>query len=488
MRVYKVEYRGRDGRQHEARKWYLEFKDHRSTVRRLAGFTSKPATEELGRKIQQLVSYAVATGGQTDPALAQWVNGLPQTFQAKLADIGLLDARRLAVVRPLAGHLNDFEAALRAKGTSLKQAAQVAGRARAVVTGCGFKTISDVNGAAVMTHLERLRRDTTDAKGKVLKRGLGYQTSNFHLAAIKQFFKWMVTERRAPESPVAHLAGLNVRLDRRHDRRPLSVDEVQRLLRAAYEGPDVFAVPGPMRALFYRLAVETGLRSGELRSLTRGSFEFGGSPTVTVEAAYAKNRRQDTLPLRPETAALVRAHVATLAPAAPLFRLPHPDTMIDMLRADLKAAAIPYIQDGKYADLHALRHTCGTWLAAAGVHPKVIQRVLRHSTITLTLDRYTHAFKGDEAAAIAKLPALGTSVALRATGTDGRPPAHSALARCLAEQGRPVETCGDPGGLRAGSRVTEDIRENPAKNPESSGKTPTRPAGFEPTTCGLGNR
>lgn len=110
------------------------------------------------------------------------------------------------------------------------------------------------------------------------------------------------------------------------------------------------------------------------------------------------------------------------APAAPLFRLPHPDTMVDMLRVDLDAADIAYEQDGKFADMHALRHTCGTWLAAAGVHPKVMQRILRHSTIALTLDRYTHAFKSDEAAAIAKLPSLATTPvgpALRATGTEG---------------------------------------------------------------------
>ena len=45
---------------------------------------------------------------------------------------------------------------------------------------------------------------------------------------------------------------------------------------------------------------------------------------------------------------------------------------------------------------------------------------MRHSTITLTMDRYTHLFKGDEAAAVAELPELpqGRETVL-ATGTDG---------------------------------------------------------------------
>jgi len=34
---------------------------------------------------------------------------------------------------------------------------------------------------------------------------------------------------------------------------------------------------------------------------------------------------------------------------------------------------------------------------AANVHPKIIQQVMRHSTIKLTMNRYTHVFAGDEA-------------------------------------------------------------------------------------------
>lgn len=52
-----------------------------------------------------------------------------------------------------------------------------------------------------------------------------------------------------------------------------------------------------------RLAVESGLRAGELRSLTRGSFNLeGDEPTLKI-AAYMKNRRQGLLPLRSDCAA-----------------------------------------------------------------------------------------------------------------------------------------------------------------------------------------
>ena len=47
--------------------------------------------------------------------------------------------------------------------------------------------------------------------------------------------------------------------------------------------------------MLYRLAVETGLRAGELRSLKVASFDLDHC-TLTLEAAYSKHRRQDTIP------------------------------------------------------------------------------------------------------------------------------------------------------------------------------------------------
>jgi integrase len=40
--------------------------------------------------------------------------------------------------------------------------------------------------------------------------------------------------------------------------------------------------------------------------------------------------------------------------------------------------------------VHDLRHTTASVLLAAGMHPKVVQDLLGHSTIQLTLDTYSH--------------------------------------------------------------------------------------------------
>jgi hypothetical protein len=82
--------------------------------------------------------------------------------------------------------------------------------------------------------------------------------------------------------------------------------------------------------------------------------------------------------------------------------------------------------DGRQADFHALRHTYLSRLGRAGVPAKVMQRLARHSTVELTLGRYTHPNVHELAAAVDKLPALPTgpqpeAVVLRATGTDDKP-------------------------------------------------------------------
>jgi hypothetical protein len=61
-------------------------------------------------------------------------------------------------------------------------------------------------------------------------------------------------------------------------------------------------------------------------------------------------------------------------------------------------------------------------LAGSGVHPKLAMELARHSTITLTMDRYTHVGLLDMNAALESLPGIpkqpGEIERTVATGTD----------------------------------------------------------------------
>ena len=378
--------------------------------------------------------------------------------EANMRRDGVVDARAEALTehgrRPLADHLADFKAALLAGGTTAKHAELVFQRASKALNGADCSRWAETSGSRVADYLRALRsdREIKNEAGELIrtKAGISAQTFNFYLGAVKQFGRWMVKDRRAADNPFAYLSPLNVKTDRRHDRRAMSPDELRGLISAAESGPERFGMSGPQRATMYRLAVETGLRAGELRSLTRAGFNFEGErPTVTVGAAYSKRRREDTLPLRPETAAHLKGFLAGMLPTLPVFRMPDPDDLADMLRGDLAEAGIEYRDEaGRVVDFHALRHTFISNLAAGGVHPKTAQALARHSTISLTMDRYTHQWKGDEAAALSVLPDLRIPAVgvLEANGTDhatplsidptSRPTSSSGERRVLGGTGR----------------------------------------------------
>ena len=75
---------------------------------------------------------------------------------------------------------------------------------------------------------------------------------------------------------------------------------------------------------------------------------------------------------------------------------------------------------GRVADFHSLRHTFISNLIAGGVHPKIAQSLARHSTIALTMDRYTHLTAARQVDALKALPDLDAPIeeAARKTGTD----------------------------------------------------------------------
>ncbi len=63
--------------------------------------------------------------------------------------------------------------------------------------------------------------------------------------------------------------------------------------------------------------------------------------------------------------------------------------------------------DGHFVAFHSLRRGFITQLVMANVPPKVAPALARHSTIKLTIDRYTHLGMDDLVEAVGKLPGMG---------------------------------------------------------------------------------
>jgi integrase len=189
--------------------------------------------------------------------------------------------------------------------------------------------------------------------------------------------------------------------------------------------------------MLYILAAWTGFRRGELGSLTLRSFNLKrNNPTVSVEAAYSKHRRDDIQLLHPDIVERFLKWLEIRQPANEseiLFPISGKTGGVDrrtseMMMFDLNFARNLWLSEakdeaerrtrlasdflryqdsqGKFADFHALRHTFITNLSLANVPPKVAQTLARHSDIGLTFNIYTHSGSKEELAAIHSLPGL----------------------------------------------------------------------------------
>jgi len=206
------------------------------------------------------------------------------------------------------------------------------------------------------------------------------------------------------------------------------------------------AAGDPLEAL-YVLAISTGLRHGELLGLrwTDVDLEAGrlrvqqtlgriaGQGFVASEPKSALSRRAITL--TPTAIAALRRHrsrqLELQRKAGPAWEdrglvfcngLGRPIEQGNLLRRSfrplLERAGMPRMR------LHDLRHSTATLLLAQGVHPKVVQELLGHSTVNLTLDVYSHILPNLQADAARKMECIltGDDAPDQETGERDNPP------------------------------------------------------------------
>ena len=504
MRVFRQQYTDRNGQTKESAKWYVEIKDHHDSTKRIPGFTDKSATIEFGRKLTKLVAGRTAH----DPPSAElirWIEGLPTALRAKLVKLGLVDGQSSMTGKRFKDHLKDFEQNLMDRGRTPAYRKLVTGRVGAILEKCEFRQLNDIAAERVESFLAKLKT-----------KGRSQQTLNDYLVSVKTFLNWMVSTRRLSANPLAHLQGGNVKVDRRLERRELTEDEIRWLLTTSKSGKAVYGLTGEERFKLYSVALGTGLRASELASLTPQSFDIESAQgTVRILAKDEKARRGDTLPLPPDVAKLLREWLPSLASDAKLWpgQWAVHKWASKFVQHDLKAAREAWLKaapsdeereamektdflsyrdrEGQQADFHALRHTFLSRLGRSGASAKVMQRLARHSTVALTLDRYTHAGLFDLQAAVEKLPPLPSTGpkpvkpdTIRATGTDAvdvlpvRLPKRLARSRSSVHSNAPTERADDSAENEETAEKTWVSSTVPAVLTERGGFEP--PVKFDP--------
>lgn len=207
------------------------------------------------------------------------------------------------------------------------------------------------------------------------------------------------------------------------------------------------AASGDRHGPIYDLALNTGLRRGELAGLRWVDIDLDAgvisvrrnrvSVAYKVHDGSPKSDRPRTVDIDPPTVAMLRAHrrrqleerlawgeawtdtglVFTREDGTGL----HPDTItwhLSRLIRDANKATVEAHGDKAGCSptllptirLHDLRHTHATLGLAAGVPVKVMQERLGHASSQITLDLYSHVIPGMQADAAAKIGDLLRSV------------------------------------------------------------------------------
>jgi integrase len=166
---------------------------------------------------------------------------------------------------------------------------------------------------------------------------------------------------------------------------------------------------GYERSLLYQLALESGRRANEIKTLTIGRCNLKSQPpTITVKAGYNKKRKETIQPIPVGLAGKLEKYIGERSSGELLFPdMPDITNLAKMVRRDLEAAEIAYKdEEGHVVDFHALRHTYATNLARSGIHPKIAMDLLDHSDINLTMAYYSHTDVKERARALEDLPSL----------------------------------------------------------------------------------
>ncbi len=295
----------------------------------------------------------------------------------------------------LDGLIQDWLDALETEGTAGTTVARRRAQVTTLLTEAKVGTWQDLTAVDIRKVLDwRARR-------------LDYNptTYNLWLGSLQQFCRWVVRNGLADRDPLRPLRKRNGHVDRRRQRRALTEEECRVLLVTTHRSRRPCKMPGPERAWLYALMLNTGLRIGEVGRLRGADLCWTDCGAhVVVPPEVSKHRREDTIPL-PRDFALAFRELALLAGSEPIFDLPANPSRV--FKRDVADAGIARLDArGRTVDLHALRHTYVTNLVRTGAHPKVVQRLARHSTIALTMDVYSHVFTAESVRAVSGLPSL----------------------------------------------------------------------------------
>ncbi len=340
--------------------------------------SDKDTSETWARLLQNAVDRMNAG----EPPKPEKLTGIPRRCLEALGLVSkLADQRRGTWI----DNVDDYVAELRTRKLSTKYVGNARMYLKVIGEACGWGRLQDAKRGDFVKYLAQRQADEA-----------GPRTLNNITATVKGFLAWALEEQRIDRNPLTKVDKIDDTADRRRKRRAFTDTEIQALLRAG---------KARKRDLPYRVALGTGLRLRELRELQWGDVRIDGpgKPHLQLRPEATKSKRADVLPLSADLVARLRkARPEGVCPTDPVFADPPSRSKWD---ADLAEAKIT-VRDAedRLAGFHSLRVTFITNLQRAGLAPRVVMALARHTDWRLTSGTYTDLKVLDIFGAAAALP------------------------------------------------------------------------------------
>jgi integrase len=244
------------------------------------------------------------------------------------------------------------------------------------------RTLADITTADVEAYrTTRLGSKKTRTKGKCTfeTRPAGKVTCDNDLSRLRRLFSLCIGWKLTKENPAKGVKFF--RPESRHDRF-LTHEEEKAILQAC---------PADVRPAVV-FALNTGIRQGELLSLTWGQVDLVRK-VVTLTADKTKGKKTRRVPLNQLAVEVLKGLPRGIVASAPVFPIIAGRDQRDLVRrfewAVDKTKINKDVPRPQRVTWHTLRHTFASRLVQSGVSLLAVKELLGHSTLAMVM-RYAH--------------------------------------------------------------------------------------------------
>jgi integrase len=234
-----------------------------------------------------------------------------------------------------------------------------------------------------------------------IEEGLSSSYIEYIFTVLKSSMEYAIKTERLVKNPLKYV---EIPRPRRAQHITWSIEEINRFLHFAQ-------FDSPIYHIIFKLLIHTGMRRGEVLGLHWKEVDLKNNKiSVTTSLVYDEDGFRCTdlktasskrlISIDDELVSELKKYKANqnqfklalgagyedqdLVCAREDGRPIYPRTLATKFDSIIKKASVPKIR------LHDLRHTHATILLKLGENPKVVSERLGHSTVTMTLDTYSH--------------------------------------------------------------------------------------------------